>query len=139
MFFFWFFFSLSVMIITTQSITTWQVFIGFSQIENKFVKKFQALSFCMIISLLIIGSVFIGETWIALLGAALEVLINFYYYAKDFFEAGFKSFTGNKEEVKKKRRQSIIRFWRRYWIRFVFGIIVPGGIFLCSHLMLMFK
>lgn len=135
-FWFWFYFAISFLIISTQTVTTWYVFEGFSRIENTVVKRFQSLSFCAILSLLIIGSVFIGEKEIALAGAVLEVLINFYYYAKDFFAGGFKSFTGNKKQVKEKKKQSILKFWRKYWLKFIFGMVIPAGIYVCSDLML---
>jgi hypothetical protein len=119
-------------------VTTWYVFEGFSRIENLVVKRFQSLSFCAIISLLIIGSVFIGEKKLAFAGAVLEGLINFYYYARDFWENGFKNFSGKAKEKKKKRKESVIRFWRKYWLKFVFGAIIPAGIYICAELMMKF-
>jgi hypothetical protein len=135
-FWFWFFFGIATLIVITQTITTWYVFEGFSGMENAVIKRFQSVSFCTIISLIIIGSVFIGVKWLAFTGAVIEVLINFFYYAKDFWQNGFKAFTGDKAEISRKRKNSVLKFWRQYWLKFIFGIIIPVAIYICAELML---
>lgn len=130
-FFFWFFFGIVLLIVSTQTVTTWFIFDQFSQIENKSLKMFQSIAFCGIISLIIIGAVFIGKKEIAIGGAVLETLINFYYYAKDFFVNGFAK--------NQHRKKAITRFWRKNWLRFIFGIIIPAGIYICSEIMLELK
>lgn len=131
--FFYFFFGIVILIVSTQTVTTWYVFDSFSTIKNKGIKLFQSLAFCSIISLIIIGSVFIGKTKIAIAGALLETAINIFYYAQDFFDKGFTNFN---EKKKTRRNKTIVRFWRKYWLKFIFGIIIPAGIYICSELML---
>lgn len=135
-FWFWFFFAIVFLIISTQTVTTWYVFNDFSQLKNKSLKLFQSITFCGIVSLIIIGSVFIGKKHLAMAGAALEILINFFYYANDFFEDGYKSFSGNRKEVRKKRFNSTLKFWRKYWLKMIFGLIIPVIIYVCAELML---
>jgi hypothetical protein len=118
------------MIITTQTITTWFVFSEFSGIPNKALKNFQSIIFCSILSLFILTTVFIGQHELALAGAILEALINFYYYARYFWVNGF----GQKGAESRKR--SIIRFWRRYWLKMIFGAVIPALIYGCSWLMM---
>ena len=127
-FWFWFFFGIVVLIVSTQTITTYFVFESFSSITNTAVKRVQATAFCGIVSLLVIGSVFIGKTEVAIGGAILEVLINWFYYARDFFEQGF--------HTRKHKWKSIATFWRKYWLKMIFGFVIPYGIYLCSELML---
>jgi hypothetical protein len=136
-FWFWFFFGIVLLIVSTQTVTTWFVFHSFSQLNKGALRNFQSIAFCGIISLVIIGSAFIGKTQIAVGGAVLEVLINWFYYAKEFFEDGYKSFSGDKVERRKKRRNSTLKFWRKYWLKMLFGIIIPAGIYICSELMVL--
>lgn len=120
---------ITFMIIATQTVTTWYVFHEFSTIPNKGLKNFQSIIFCSILSLFILTTVFIERHELAAAGAILETLINFYYYARDFWQNGF----GQKGAESRKR--SIIRFWRRYWLKMIFGAVIPVLIFGCSYLM----
>jgi hypothetical protein len=118
------------MIIATQTITTWYVFHEFSTIPNKALKNVQSIIFCSIISLFILTTVFIGKHELALAGAILETLINFYYYARQFWQDGFG------QKGPESRRRSIVRFWRRYWLKIIFGAVIPALIYGCSWLMM---
>ena len=134
-FWFWFWFGLLVMIVATQTITTWSVFYSVSSIDDKITKMIQSIMFCGIISLLIIGSVFNGKTYMAVGGGILEMLINFYYYAQDFFHNGFSEHEGKTKYKRKDIKKSVIRFYRRYWIRLIFGITIPMAIYFVSEYM----
>jgi hypothetical protein len=92
--------------------------------------------FCGILSIFIIATVWIGRTEFAIAAAVLETLINIYYYAQDFFDKGFKAFTGDRSEIKRKRRNSILVFWRRYWLKFIFAGTFPVLIYYCSELII---
>ena len=134
-FWFWFWFGLLVMIVITQTITTWSVFYSVSSIDDKRTKMTQSIMFCGIISLLIIGSVFKGKTGMAIAGGILEMLINFYYYAQDFFRDGFSEHEGKSKNKRKDIRKSVVRFYRRYWIKLIFGISIPAAIYFVSEYM----
>ncbi len=125
----------TVMIIVTQTINSWFVFDYFSKIKNKKLKNFQSIMFCSIISLFILTTVFLGRHKLALAGAVFEMIMNIYYYAQDFWENGYKSFTGDKDEVKDKRRRSTLVFWRKYWFKILLALVIPIMIFGCSYLM----
>ena len=135
-FFFWTLAAITFMIIATQTINTWYIFEHFSKIENLYLKRFQSIMFCSIISLFILTTVFIGEGELALGGAILEAILNFYYYAQEFWEGGYKNFSGKPAVVKKKRRQSILKFWRKYWLKMLLSAVIPAFIYGCSWLMM---
>jgi hypothetical protein len=102
---------------------TYFVFDSFSLLKGR-LKLFQAVVFCGIISVAIFAFVIVGKPALALLGAFVEVVINMYYYAKDFFENGIRA--------RINRAESILRFWRKNWIAIFFGIIIPVLIYVFS-------
>jgi hypothetical protein len=128
---FWVLAIISFMIIATQTINSWYVFDHFSRIENKNLKRFQSIMFCSIISLFILTMVFIGEHKMALAGAIFETILNYYYYAQDFWDKGFK------QQKQHTKRKAIGTFWRKYWFKIIFlGTGIPAIIYICSFYML---
>lgn len=128
-------FALAVAAILSQSVHTWFVFESFSNIKEKWLRVSQSVLFCGIISIAILSFVYLGKEKLALAGAILEFIFNVYYYAKDFFEKGFKNFTGTPEEIRAKKRNSVLSFWRRYWISVIIsGAVIPAAIYVLSKL-----
>jgi hypothetical protein len=107
---------LTVLAIISQTIHSWFVFFSFSKLTG-FLKHFQAVIFCSLISVAILAFVIIGNSKLALLGAFIEIVINCYYYALDYFENGVRA--------KIHRRESIQNFWRKNWVGFFFGLLIP--------------
>ena len=133
--YFWGLFAITVMIVITQTITTWQVFDSFSKIEKGWLKNIQSIMFCSILSGTMIIFVLKGIHWVAFVAALMEVLINFYYYAEDFWRRGLPAFQGTIKDKQEKKRASILRFWRKYWLKMLFGVVIPSIIYLCSYYM----
>lgn len=127
-------FSLAVAAIFSQSVHTWFVFDSFSQIKQKWLKITQSILFCGIISVFILAAVWMGKETLALVGALVEFIFNVYYYALEFWENGAPHRTGTTAFKK-----SVWAFWRRYWIRFFAGLIIPASIYIISKLMLEYK
>ena len=129
---FYFFLSLAVLLIISQTIHTYYVFDSFSKLEGK-IKTIQAVLFCSVISLSILAFVLAGNIKLAIFGAIIEVIINIYYYAVDFWKDGFKTRTNH------TRKDSIQRFWRQNWIAILFGVLLPVFIYIFSEQMIKFK
>lgn len=129
---FYFFLSLAVLLIISQTIHTYYVFDSFSKLEGK-IKTIQAVLFCSVISLSILAFVLAGNIKLAVFGAVIEAIINAYYYAVEFWKEGFKT------RAKHTRRDSIVRFWRQNWIAILFGVLLPFFIYVFSEQMIKFK
>jgi len=110
------FLSLTIATIISQLTHTWYVFNSFSRLEG-WLKIAQSIIFCSILSVAIYAFVIINKPILALLGAIIEIIINVYYYAMDFFENGIKA--------RVHRRVSILTFWRKNWIGMFFGFLLP--------------
>ena len=126
----YFFLSLTVLVIISQTVHTYSVFDSISKIENKKLKRFQAVVFCSILSLSILAFVMNGNEKLAFAGAVVEVVINMYYYAEEFWKNGFKSYS---VDVREKRSADITRFWRKNWIKIFFGVILPVLIYIFAE------
>jgi membrane associated rhomboid family serine protease len=124
------FLSLTILTIVSQTIHTWFVFDSFSRLKGN-LKLFQAVCFCGIISVAIFAFVLIGKPHLALLGAIIEIIINMYYYAQDFFENGIRA--------RVKRAESIATFWRKNWVAIFFGILIPMLIYIFAKQMIELK
>lgn len=107
---------LTLAAIVSQTIHTWFVFQSFSKLNGK-LKTFQSVTFCGILSIAIFAFVIVGKPQLAALGAAIEIVINIYYYAIDFFENGIRA--------RVRRSESILTFWRKNWIAMFFGVLIP--------------
>lgn len=120
------FLALTIATIISQLTHTWFVFDSFSRLTG-WLKKAQSIIFCSILSVAIFAFVIINKPYLALFGAIIEIIINIYYYAMDFFENGIKkgSRTVNAIEAKKTRNLAIITFWRKNWIGIFFGLLLP--------------
>ena len=121
------FLALTIATIVSQTIHTWFVFQSFSRLPG-YLKTFQSVIFCGIISVAILAFVLIGNAALALLGAFVEIVINMYYYAMTFFEKGIGA--GSRTNDGKIRRRSIAKFWRINWIAIFFGLLLPMLIYI---------
>lgn len=121
---------LTIATIISQTIHTWFVFQSFSKLPG-FIKTLQAVIFCGIISVAIFAFVIVEKPQLALLGAIVEMIINIYYYAIEFFEKGIRA--------KVKRSQSIWKFWRMNWVALFFGILLPMLIYIFAKEMILLK
>jgi hypothetical protein len=110
------FVGLTVAAIISQTIHTWMVFFSFSRLTG-FIKQFQAIIFCGILSVAIFAFVIIEKPYLALLGAVIEIIINIYYYSMDFFENGIRA--------RVHRTASILGWWRKNYIGLFFGFLIP--------------
>lgn len=117
------FLALTVAAIISQTIHTWFVFQSFSRLKGN-LRTFQSVVFCSIISIAIFAFVIAKKPQLALLGAIIEIIINIYYYAMDFFENGIRA--------RVKRTESILTFWRKNWIALFFGVLIPMLIYIFS-------
>lgn len=117
------FLALTIAAIISQTVHSWFVFQSFSRLEGK-LKTFQSVIFCSIISVAIFAFVIAKKPQLAMLGAVIEIVINIYYYAMDFFENGIRA--------RVKRNESIITFWRKNWIAIFFGLLIPMLIYVFS-------
>ena len=134
------FLSLTIATITSQLVHTWFVFHSFSRLQG-WLKIAQSIIFCGILSVAIYAFVIIGKPKLALLGAAIEIVINVYYYAMDFFENGIKkgSRTQDEQQAKQARRDSILTFWRKNWVAIFFGLLLPVLIYIFAKQMIELK
>jgi hypothetical protein len=107
---------LTIAAIVSQTVHTYFVFNSFSRLKG-WLKLFQSIVFCGIISVAIFAFVIIENPALALLGAFVEVVINMYYYAMDFFENGIRA--------RVHTRESILKFWRINWVAIFFGLLIP--------------
>jgi len=121
---------LTIATIISQTVHSWYVFNSFSRMTG-FIRHFQAIMFCSIISVAIFAFVIIGKPQLALLGAFIEIIINMYYYAMDFFENGIRA--------RVKRTESILIFWRKNWVALFFGILLPMLIYIFARQMIELK
>lgn len=135
-----FFLILTIAVIISQTIHVYYVFNSFSRLEG-WLRGFQATMFCSIISLSILAFVLIGKHQLALLGALIEVIVNMYYYALDFFENGIKqgSSTQDAKAAKQKRNTAILTFWRKNWVAIFFGLLIPMLIYVFAMQMIELK
>lgn len=118
---------LTIATIISQTIHTWFVFDSFSRL-NGGLKMLQSIIFCGIISVAIFAFVLIGKPKLAFMGALIEIVINMYYYALDFWENGIRA--------RVKRAESIATFWRRNWIAIFFGLLIPMLIYVFAKQMI---
>ncbi len=121
------FIALTVATIISQLVHTWYVFDSFSRLTG-WLKTFQSIMFCGILSVAIFAFVIIGKPGLALLGAIIEIIINMYYYAMDFFENGIRA--------RVHIRDSVLKFWRVNWIAIFFGLMLPVLIFIFAKQMI---
>jgi len=121
---------LTVATIISQLVHTWFVFHSFSRLTG-WLKTFQSIMFCGILSVAIFAFVIVGKPGLALLGALIEVIINIYYYAMDFFENGIRA--------RVHVRDSVLKFWRVNWIALFFGLMLPMLIFIFAKQMIELK
>jgi hypothetical protein len=124
------FIALTIATIISQTVHSWYVFHSFSRLTG-FIKLFQSVMFCGILSVAIFAFVIIGKPGLALLGAVIEIIINMYYYAMDFFENGIRA--------RVHVRDSILKFWRQNWIAVFFGLMLPMLIFIFAKQMIELK
>jgi len=133
---YYFFLFLTMAVIVSQTIHVYYVFDSFSKLSG-WLRTFQAIMFCSIISLSILAFVLIGRSDLAFLGALIEVVVNMYYYALDFFENGIRtgSRTNDESKAREARNLAIIVFWRKNWISIFFGILLPMLIYVFAQQM----
>lgn len=132
---FYLFFGLTVLVMISQTVHSYFVFEMFSKIENKNTRQFQSVMFCSILSIGILGFVWIGKPNLAILGALIEIVVNIFYYASEFWMNGFKSFQGDPKEIKSKKTKSVLKFWRINWIAIFFGVLLPVLIYVFAEQM----
>lgn len=135
-----FFLSLTIAVIISQTIHVYYVFQSFSRLTG-WLRTFQAIMFCSILSLSILAFVLVGKHELALLGAIVEMIVNTYYYALDFFENGIKkgSRTQDENAAREARNIAIVTFWRQKWIAMFFGILIPALIYIFALQMINLK
>jgi len=121
---------LTIATIISQLTHTWFVFDSFSRLKG-WLKTSQSIIFCSILSVAIFAFVIIGKPRLALLGAIVEIIINIYYYAMDFFENGIRA--------RVHRSTAIITFWRKNWIAIFFGLLLPMLIYIFAKQMIELK
>ena len=121
---------LTIATIVSQLTHTWYVFDSFSRLTG-WLKTVQSVMFCGILSVAIYAFVIIGKPYLAMLGAFIEIIINIYYYAMDFFKKGISA--------KIRRRAAILRFWRINWVGIFFGILIPVLIYVFAEQMIDLK
>lgn len=126
------FITLTVLAIISQTVHTYFVFNSFSRLSGG-LKLFQSVIFCSIISIAIFAFVIIGNPALALIGALVEVVINLYYYGTDYFENGIRYIKAE------NRRAAVLRYWRRNWIAFFFGLIIPMLIYIFAQQLILLK
>jgi hypothetical protein len=121
---------LTIATIVSQLVHTWFVFHSFSRLSG-WLKTFQSVMFCGILSVAIFAFVIAGKPTLALLGAIIEIVINIYYYAMDFFENGIRA--------RVRRVESILTFWRKNWVAIFFGLLIPMLIYVFAKQMIELK
>ena len=119
--------AVTFMIIAVQTVHSWYVIDKFSMIEIKWLRVFQGVMFCGIISVFILVMVFMEQHEMALAGAVFEALLNIYYYFQDWWKNGY----GTKSDRKLAR----VRFWRRNWFKVLIALAIPAIIYGCSYFM----
>jgi len=123
------FIALTIAAIVSQTVHTYFVFNSFSRLKG-WLKLFQSIVFCSLISVAIFAFVIIKNPALALLGAFVEIVINMYYYSMDFFENGIRA--------RIHRRESIRIFWRKNWVAVFFGLMIPMLIYVFALQLLKF-
>lgn len=93
----------------------WSI-LRYSQLSSG-LKELQAVIFCMIISVAILGFVLIGKHNHALAGAIVEIAINLYYYNHQFKGKGLSTL---KEKVAK------------HWLAYFLAFLLPLSIYFFS-------
>jgi hypothetical protein len=124
------FLALTIATIISQLVHTWFVFHSFSRLTG-WLKLFQSVMFCGILSVAIFAFVIIGKPKLAFLGAIIEIVINIYYYAMDFFINGIRA--------RVHVRDSVLKFWRVNWVAIFFGLLLPMLIYIFAKQMLELK
>jgi hypothetical protein len=128
------FLGLTIFLVITQIPHVFYTFESFSRLKGTW-RKVQSGAFCAIISISIIGFVWIGRPDLALLGAIIEIIINLYYYSIDFWQKGHtKRREANK--VFGIAWKDVGTFWRQNWVAFLFGTLIPLGIYLFSEILI---
>jgi len=106
---------LTIAAIVAQLPHTYNVFDSFSRLDG-WLKIVQSITFCLIVSVAIYAFVMIGNPMLALFGVGIEIIINLYYYTVQYWQ----------------RKNSRVDF-RKNWISFLFGILIPIMIFIFSE------
>ena len=106
---------LTIAAIVAQLPHSYQTFDSFSRLEGR-LKIIQSVTFCLIVSIAIFAFVMLGKPKLALFGVFIEIVINLYYYTQNFWQ----------------RKNSKVDF-RRQWIAFLFGILIPVMIYIFSE------
>jgi hypothetical protein len=119
--------TVTFMIIATQTVHSYYIIDSFSRIKIRWLRIFQNVMFCGIISLFILVMVFMGEHEMALAGAILESLLNIYYFFEDWWQKGYGA--------KADRKLARIRFWRKNWFKIIMALAIPALIYGCSYFM----
>lgn len=104
--------TLTVLAIFSQVPHAYWSILRYSQMDRG-VKELQAVVFCMIISVGILGFVLIGKHIHALIGAVVEIIINLYYYNHQFGGKG-----------KATLRQKISKEWLAYFLAFLLPLSI---------------
>ncbi len=115
------FLGLTIASIISQLPHAWYTFNSFSKLEG-WLKNTQAVMFCGILSVAIFGFVWIGKPKLAMIGAAIEIVINLYYYSIHYWQRKGSKFD-----------------WRKNWIAVFFGILLPALIYIFSEQMIALK
>ena len=89
----------------------------YSQLEGQSVKALQAITFCTIISVGILMYVLKGKHEYALAGAAVEIIINLYYYNNSFSGRG---------------RTALWDKIKREWLAYFLAFLLPLTIYFFS-------
>lgn len=90
----------------------------FSQIEQAWLKTSQNVAFCLIISVAILGFVLEGRHDLALGGAIVEMIINYYYYDNQFRQGKWYKRILNREN----------------WVAYFLAVLIPISIFIFSSM-----
>lgn len=106
---------LTISAIVAQLPHAWYTFDSFSRLEGV-LKPIQSITFCLIISVAIFAFVMLGKPMLALFGVGIEIVINLYYYTLNYWQ----------------RKNAKVDF-RKQWISFLFGILIPIMIFIFSE------
>ena len=124
------FISLTVLSILSQVAHAYYAFNKFSRLKGAF-KKLQSIAFCSIISVAIFAFVWINKPMLALFGAGIEIIINIYYYSEEFWDNGYGQ--------KKNKLSHTLIWWRKYWAKILFGILMPFLIYIFSMQLIDYK
>lgn len=124
------FFILAISTVFSQLAHNYFVFLSFSYLKGS-LRAIQAIIFCGIISVSIVAFVAIGNEKLALLGAFIEIVINFLYYGQEFWANGFPQ--------RKFMTKSILSYWRQNWGKYFFGLLLPMLIYVFAKQMIELK